>query len=280
MVGTKKDVLKVSPYTDAFLLGVQDFSTNFACYFTVAEISKLVNELPEKEIFVSVNKNMHEQDLEPLKKLLRKLNNLNIAGIYYYDPALVLLKQEGIIKHPLIWHQEHLTTNYATCNFWHQAGVSGACLSGEITLKEILEIQKHVTMPLTVPVFGYLPMFVSRRNLVENYLKIFHLPKKGEHYQIRKEGYTYPIINDSMGTQVYSSHILNAYRELSILKEARISYVLLNGFQIPSDIFLEVLKLYQSEDGNEEVESQISDLLNQNTDKGFLYKETIYRVKK
>ena len=79
---------------------------------------------------------------------------------------------------------------------------------------------------------------------------------------------------------VYSSHILNGLREMLILKDANISYVYLNAFKI--DNMQEIIKLFKevNKENAKESEEKINNMLEGNTDKGFLYKETIYRVKK
>ena len=76
------------------------------------------------------------------------------------------------------------------------------------------------------------------------------------------------------------SNWLNAIEELDILKQIGIEYVILNAFLIPEDIFVEVLKTYEelTEENKKQLYHRIQQLL-PNCDKGFLYKETIYKVK-
>lgn len=280
----EKEVWNTLSYVDSYLFGVKGFSTNFECYYTLEELKPLITKLKksQKEVFLSFNKNMHTSDLEPLKSLLKECETLKVDGIFYYDISLVKLKKDGWYDLPLIWHQEHMTTNYETCNFWGNQGVQMACLSSEITLEEIIEVKKHTKMGLIVPIFGYLPMFVSKRNLVKNYMERFQLEERKTQYQIKKEGYTYPIVNDEMGTQVYSSHILNGMEESLRLKEEDISYLLFYSFHIAPECMVEVLKLYHSLTKENVLlqEEKLDQMLKGNTDKGFFYKETVFRVKK
>ena len=65
-----------------------------------------------------------------------------------------------------------------------------------------------------------------------------------------------------------------------ILKENNIDYVVLNSFQIDDKNFTEVVNLFAHVTQNNVKE--YSDLINKmfsNIDKGFLYKETVYKVK-
>lgn len=284
VVNQKEMIEEVLELCDAFLFGIQDYSVNFPYYVSLNELKELlpILKLKKKEVFVSLNKNFHHEELEGLKQLLNELKTLEIDGIFYYDVALVTLKKEGMIPFPLIWSQEHLTTNYDTCNFWQKQGVDMALLSGEITLDEILEIRKHTIMKLIVPIFGYLPMFVSKRHLVKNYLEKFQLSKNDTTYFIKKEGNTYPIIDHKYGTEVYSASILNGLTESTILKEENIDYGLITSFMIETDDMVTILKKFHEVDKTTapKLEEEINLLLEKPTDKGFFYKETVFRVKK
>ena len=142
MVNKKEMIKEVIDRVDAFLFGVEDFSVNFPFYLTKKDITKVVTEIKGsgKEVFISLNKNFHHDELDSLKSLLTELNELNLDGIFYYDVALVNLKKEGYFSIPLVWNQEHLTTNYDTCNFWQNQGVEMVSLSSEITLEDDLKI--------------------------------------------------------------------------------------------------------------------------------------------
>ncbi len=280
VIPSKDNISLVAPLCDGFLLGIKNLSVNLPCSFTIEEVIEMMNQYPEKEFFISVNKNMHQEDLPLLKEVLLKLEEMPIKGIFYYDVSVVEYKQEYALKHDLVWNQEHLTTNYGTCNYWYSFGATYSCLSSEITLEEIKTMVKHAKSKLMVPVFGYIPMFTSKRHVVENYLTHFHLSSKDSVHYIKKEGYTYPIVDGKEGTTVYSSHILNAIEEMNILDEMGIAYGIFNTFLIPNDTMVQVLKIYQEVSKQNQAQSyeKIQKLL-PNCDKGFLYKETVYKVK-
>lgn len=275
---TRDNLEDILSYTNAILVGLKDMSVNMPDYFTLDEIKKIKNICKEKniEVFVALNKNMHTKDLEPLNNVLSTIDNLEINGIFYYDISLVKYKEELKFNTPLVWSQEHLTTNYATMNYWYSKDIKYTYVSSEITLDEIEMINKESDMNLIVPIFGYLPMFVSKRNLVNNYKDYFNLKDESFNYELEKEDRKYPIDNNNLGTVVYSSSILNGLLELEKLENLNISYVTLNSYRIPNDKFIQVASLfYKREYRSDEIDNMFS-----NTDKGFLYKETIYRVKK
>ncbi len=268
--------------TDGVILGIQNLSVNMPFYISIEDLNEYKKLKEEgKKVFIMLNKNMHNKDLESLKKTMLELEKYPIDGVFYYDISIVRLKKELQITYPLIWSQEHLTTNAGTCNFWASHGVKGTYLSSEITLEEIKEIRKNTDVSLFVNVFGYLPMFDSKRHLVKNYLECFGLEENGNLYYLEKEGKTYPIIDDNNGTVVYSAHILNAITEILELERMGIEYAILNSFLIEENVFCQIVSLLQNltEGNKEQVESSVNELCRQNVDKGFLYTETIYKIK-
>ena len=121
-------------------------------------------------------------------------------------------------------------------------------------------------------------MFVSKRHLVDCYLEKFKIKDNSKQYYLEKNNEMYPIVDDSLGTNIYSSKILNGYYEYLTFVDNNIDYVLLNSYLIDDEIFIKIVDIFKNKSTNGEEE--ISKLLNNNVDKGFLYKETIYKVKK
>lgn len=279
IIPQNNQINKLIKYSDAFLFGIGGMSINMPLYFTLEEIKKLNHIIKEndKEIFISLNKNMHNQDLKRLEEVLICLNDLQVDGLFYYDVAVLNIVKRLHLDLPLVWSAEHLTTNYATINFWKDMGADYTYLSAEITLEEIIEIRKHTNSKLIVPMFGYLPIFASMRHTVKNYLQQFNLSDHSKINYINLKNDNYPIVDDHLGTNIYSAHILNGYKEYLNLENDKVDYITLNAFNIEEAKFLEIVKMFREK--KEENEEKINTILN-NTDKGFLYKETIYKVKK
>lgn len=264
---------------DAFLFGIKGMSVNMPIYYSIDELKETFTYLKEnnKEIFISLNKNMHNKDLEELKNLLISLSGFDIKGIFYYDVAVLKIVKDLKLNIPLVWSAEHLTTNYSTINFWQKYGIDYVHISSEITKDEILEIKNNTSVKMIVNVLGYLPMFVSDRHLISNYLETFNLKDKSNMYYLEKENELYPIIDNELGTNIYSSKYLNAYKEYLEFIDDEIEYVLLNSFLIEDEIFENIIDIFKSKDAYSE--DKINNLLCK-TDKAFLYQETIYKVKK
>lgn len=243
---------EIKDLVDAFLVPLKDLSINYTNLFTIEEIKKI--QKLNKEVFVIVNKNIENKELDKLEETLKELDKLNITGIIFYDIAIVELKKELNLKTNLVWNQEHLATNYSSVKYWYEKGAKYAYLSSEITKNEIEEIRKNTKAKLMINAYGYIPMFTSKRHLVDNYIETFNIKEKG--IKIYKEEKYYNIKDEKNGTTVYTDYILN-------IKEAiDVDYYIYNSNMIDEEKFKQVL-------------------IN-NTEKketGFLYKETIYKVK-
>lgn len=254
------------PNIDGFIVGVKGLCVNVNLELSVAEINNLNTS---KEIFVALNKNIHNTDLEYLEEVMRSLKN--IKGVLYYDVAVVSLYQKINPSYALVWSQEHLVTNSVTCNYWLSKGVKMAYLSGDITLDEIIKIRENTKMQLIAPIFGYLPMFVSKRHLVKNYLECFNIKDNSNIYYLKKDDNLYPLL-DKDDTSVFSAHILNGFDALEHLD---VDYITLNAFLIDDDKFKEIVRIFKERKCPEKLKEMFPNL-----DTGFLYKETIYRVKR
>ncbi len=279
MPSSMKQISEIIDNIDGVIVGINKLCINMPFNFTRQEVFEIIDICNQnnKEIFISLNKNMFNSDLDYLKETLLELDKKEIDGIMYYDIAIVNMKEELGLKTALVWNQEHLTTNYLTSNYWYDFGAKYTYLSSEITIEEINEIKEKASAKLMVTLFGYLPMFVSRRHLVKNYLDTFDLKDDSKINILEKEGNKYQIIDSEDGTVAYSSHILNGITEVL---NTKVDYMVLNSFSIDDDKFKEVVYMFKTvtNDNVNDYKEKIDSMFKTNL--GFLYKETIYKVKK
>ena len=263
------------------LFGLKDLST----YENEITLEKL-KDIKDKEVFLAIDKNIFNSDLELLENTLKRIDKYNISGIFFYDLAVLNLAKKYNIKTPLIWNQNFLVTNYKTCNFYQKEGITGAVLSSEITISEVEEIAKNTKLNLFLNIFGYQLMAVSKRNLITNYFKYLNLENDKQTNYIIEKNNNYPVIEEKIGTKFYTKDILNGIRYINRLKQANIKYLILDDNLIDQKVFEEVASIYEESIANNltdeqllEKEEKIKKLL-PNTSTLFLDKKTIYKVKR
>lgn len=258
--------------------------TAFDNAISLYELKKIKQEYPNKKIYLSIDKNFFNNEIEKLKETLQEIETLNIEGIFFYDLAVLNIHKNLNLKTPLIWNQNFLTTNYKTCNYYYEKGVKKVLLSSEITIDEIKEIANNTKSELFVNIFGYQLMSLSKRKLITNYLKYTGYKKQKTNY-LKKEGKEYLIKENEYGTSIYTNHILNGITKINELKKINAN-IILDEMNIEKETFKKVLKLYE-ESLNDDIsleelnkkEEKIKKLLS-NTSLGFFDLKTIYKVKK
>lgn len=269
---------------DAFLFGLKDFSVNYP------EISfEEIKELSKKySLFLAVNKNIRNEELDALDALLDSLSKLPLEGILFYDLAILELVKQKKYKLPLVWNQTHMVTNYPTCNYYYEQGVSYGYLSNEITLDEMIEIKKNTKMKLFVQLFGYPVVSHSRRSLVTNYFKDIQKNPEKETYQLKDKTEDGFLIHESKaGTTILFGKVINGTKALYSLLESKMDYGVIDRNGIDSkignqviDTFLEIRKngKNHTEQERKVLIDKITQLVGDYT--GFFYQKTIYKVKK
>ncbi|HHT38501.1 MAG TPA: hypothetical protein GXZ95_03710 [Mollicutes bacterium] len=230
---------------------------------------------------------MYNEDIPLLKEYLLILDSINVTGIIYDDLAVLNIVKNLKLNIPLVWFGIHSFTNYYTSNYWYEKGVKYGVLSTEITLDQIKKISNNTKLITMMYGYGYLPMFVSARPLITSYFKHINKPYEKKVYNMyeSQRNKTYPTIENEEGTIILSSDIINTIEELPDISKM-VDYLILSSLNISKDKFTNIYEYYIKAlsflDNKEELKKISQDVSNESdhkTDKGFLYKETVYRVK-
>lgn len=267
---------------DGLILALKDYAVQSEVYYTTEEIKKIINENPNLEIFVSINKNIFNEDLTGLTEKLLELEKLNIKGILFYDLAILRLKQELNLKNDLVWSQTYMVNNYKTCDYYNQKGVKYAYLGKEITLEEIIEILKNSAITPMVEVVGMPTVAFSRRKLITNYYK--DLGKIAPTKLDIKEKITnenYELTEDENGTNFTLKVITNGTKVIKELYQNNLEYIVMKEHGIASELFKELLtdtKKYI--EGNCQDQDYVVKYQELGDNTNFFFKKTIYQVKK
>ncbi|MBQ3306753.1 MAG: U32 family peptidase [Bacilli bacterium] len=263
---------------DGLILPLKDYAVESIETFSLDEI-KNIRDTYTKEIFIKINKNLMNEDIEKVKSILLELEKLNITGIMFYDLAILQLKKELNLKLDLVWNQTHMVNNYKTCDYYYDKGVKYAYLGKEITLEEIIEIIKKSKITSIVEVISRPSVGFSKRKLVTNYYK--DLEKKATSSLLVKEKVTgefYDVVEDSNGTCFYLDKIVNGTSIIEELFEKDCRYIVLKEYGIDSfnELVTDTIHYIQGEcKDNSYLEKykKLGDSTN------FFFKKTIYKVK-
>ena len=66
---------------NGLIVSLKDYSVQSPIYYSLDEIKQLKINNPQLEIYVNINKNLLNNDIEPLKDILKELDTLNLNGI-------------------------------------------------------------------------------------------------------------------------------------------------------------------------------------------------------
>lgn len=231
-----------------------------------------IDQLDLSNVYLNVDKIIHESELEDLEKFLLKYKNSK--GFYYSDMAVyTIAKKHGFIE-KLIYNPGTLVTSVPDAEFYLGLGIMRVCLSREITLIDILEFS-HLKDKVEIIIHGKLNMFYSKRKLLTNYFTFLdkEVVKEGVlEEEIRDEHY--PIIEDEHGTNIFHEKSVNSFKELDQLKQftMRIDGYLLDNYDEVISYYEEILN---GRDANEVYEEYVNKYDDINS--GYYYKETLYK---
>jgi len=257
---------------DGIILGLKGYSVFLNFEVNIKDIKKIISNT-DKEVYIAINKIIYNKDINKLKRSLIQLSKLNITGILYDSIAIFNINKELNLNLNLVWNQMHFPTNYLTCNYWNELGVNSAYLSTEITLDEIINIKKNTNMNVFTYIYGYLPIFESSRQLLTNFFKHIKKIKKDNKYYLYEEiSKKYYLIYENNKETYILDDILDGIEEVKVLKKNKIDYIVLNGLFHTENTFNKVVNNYINALNNKKI-------IKSKHSKGFLYKETIYKVK-
>jgi putative protease len=274
---------------EGLIIGIKNFSYLISCEVEINELKDAVELIKKvnKKIFISLNRLMYNKDIPLIEEYLLVIEKLDIDGILYDDLSILSLSKKLSLKTPLVWFGIHSFTNQYTSDYWYKKGVSYGVLSTEITLDHITNICENTKLKTIMYGFGYLPMFVSGRKLLTSYFKYTKQDKKSNVYHMYEEmrKKDYPTYETNDGTVILSSDILSMVEELPKVSDS-LDYLLLSSLNMDDNLFLNIYNCYVDAIDNlcdsdklKNIRGNVSKLLNASTDRGFLYKETVYRVK-
>ena len=229
-ITTLVDLEQLNNKSSFYVAGNRKYSCKLPAYFDVDIVSKY------DDLYISVNKIFHEDELDDLKNYLTYLKNKKIRGIFFSDFSVYTICKELGILNLLIYDTNTLITNYKELEFFEDK-IKGVVISPFISLEELKQF-KSDKLELYFLGNGRINLFYSKRKLITNYCKYHDIKddfinnKLVLKEELRDNMY-YPIIQDVEGTFVYSPFIyscLDLEKELTNIDYLIIDYVYDNKF--------------------------------------------------
>ncbi len=256
-------------FLDGFIIGIDNLSINVSFMCAADEIKSFLKKFPDKEVFVILNKNYQNDDLMYLEKTLLQLSEVRVAGVLFYDLAVVYLNKTLNLNLNLIWHAEHFTTNHFTYSVYNNYQVVGMVLSLDMHFSEIKQISEKIKGITMLPIFGHYPIFNSIRRLGKNYFSFFELEKSLNDLFLQVDDFKLPIIDNKKGTAIYHPYLVDGSKIIKQLDE--IDYGIINGYQVEDKKLMKVIKKIFN---RQSLSGVINDL-----SENIFYQQTTYRIK-
>ena len=257
---------------DGLILPLENFSVDYFKYYSISLI-KEYKKNTNKLCFVVINKMIFNNELDNLLTALKELEKIAVDGVFFYDLAVLNLVKENKINLNLIYNATHMVTNSDTINLYYDLGVKGAYLSNEITKDEILNIRNNTNSDLFILLLGNPVVAMSRRSLLTSYfvnknksksdLITIKEPKSGQEFLVRE---------DNNGTTFFYNKRLNLSNVYEELVGNNINYGIIEQGNFDSNQYKELINAFVNFN-----KQKIDELAGHN--RGFLYRETIYKVK-
>ena len=256
---TKEDIsLLLNKKISELIIGVK----NLSIYNLELDIDSIIKlkEDTNINITIAINKMIHNSDLNYVREVLSKVKNKDI-NILFGDLGVFNIIRELDLKNKLIIYGEHLNLSIGSNTFYKEKGINSTYISSDITYKEINSIKEKTNMEVYYTVYGYLPIFYSRRSLLTNYFKYINKDKNSDTYYMFDKDNRYMIKEKEYGTIIYSP-VVNLINELDKI----------------SSIDNLVIDLSYIEDTSI-IDEYINNEKEDNTYTGFFDKETIFKLK-
>ncbi|WP_278567682.1 peptidase U32 family protein [Amedibacillus dolichus] len=243
---------------DGVVVATPFFSARGAAVFTLEELVQLrsLTTAMNMKLYVLVNRFFMENELEKLREHLRYLKKLAVDGIYYGDESVLYEAKKLEMEHLLIYSPDTLTTSSQDVQYYLDEGISMVTISKDITLEETCHIAKQVKGECEVILHGRLNIMHSKRRLLSNYFdflgkKVDVFNKKDIYLMEETRDEHMPIVEDDLGTHVFSGYTLVSFEEIKQLAQSGIRHVRIDGIFHDLDYVCKALSLYQAVLSNE-----------------------------
>jgi len=223
---------------------------SFRYHYTLDELKRINSDCKEKnlKLYISIDAFLTQNDRPSLYLYLEELRNMNVAGIYFHDFAVWNAARSFNMENLLIYDGGPVLSSSLDCAFYLNSGLNGVVLARELTMDEILKILENYKNQVDMQVFGHLRMSYSKRKFLTNYFKEIEKEFDPLDYgtitlRETQRDYKMPIVENNMGTQIYTDYIFECIEEFPYLSKLLKRAIIDDLFIGPKELH-EVLRTY------------------------------------
>ena len=110
----KKDI-------DGVIIYLKGLSVNSDFYLSIEDVKKI--DTNKKEVFLCMNKIMHNKDLGEVRRVLDIIQDMDVRVLFYDMGVYNIALEKGTVD-KLVIYQDHANTSILTNNFYQGLGLS------------------------------------------------------------------------------------------------------------------------------------------------------------
>lgn len=269
-------LLNECSFVDTWFLNIDKISYSHFNNFTIQQVENILDNYDYKFI-INLEKVYSEDELTIVKSVISKFKDNNKVHFSYSDFGILqLLTEENITRK--IYHASTMLTNVKDIEIALLENEK-IIMGKEISLNELLEIDKNLTKNIAIDAFGKFPIFYSKRKLLSTYFKYrnYDFQTTDLDYALVEEfrDDEYPITEQNE-TLVYEPYFYVLGSELK--KFNHINEIAIYPQFLDVDEYIKILNLYHNFINNHfEIEGPFEDSLNVLYYKGKLTEKTILK---
>lgn len=235
------------------VIAVPFYSARGAAYFerdTLKEVKQECSRLSLR-MLVLANRFFTQEEISGLREFLMELKDMDVDGIYYGDECVLYEAEKLNMVDKLIYTPDTLLTNHGDVQYYLDEGISMVSISREITKEEVCQIVKQVQGDVEIMIHGRVNMMHSKRHLLTNYLEFVGKPeevvgKRSLYIMEETRDERMPIMEDELGTHVFSGYTLVSFQEIKDFVEAGATHFKIDGIFHDIEYVCEAIQLYRS----------------------------------
>ena len=207
-----------------------------------------------KKLYITVNIFPHNEDISLIKKHLEFLKELSPDALIISDPGVFEMASNTVPEIPIHVSTQANITNYRAAKFWEKSGAKRIVLSRELTIEEIAEIRRNVSIELECFVHGAICISYSGRCYISSFLAN-RSANRGEctnscrwDYTLiegKRHGKYLPVYENDRGTYLMSSRDLCMIEHLDRLADAGVNSFKIEGRMKGINYVAGVVKTYR-----------------------------------